>query len=147
MKTSWKTIGTLAIGMAFILGIQQVPLQKILNAQAQTVRMVAGPDYEMFNSIYLTPTSNSPRSPMPEYALPNMVLLVDNATQPDGPLQMDVNADGLLDFVYAYYYNSTNPIVRQYVVLNTGSGYNLVYVCEKRTESGVTTYKGDCAAQ
>ena len=55
---------------------------------------------------------------------------------------VDVNGDGLVDYVY------TNNIggVSGCVYLNTGDGWERVFKCKGSSSSGTWTYRGDCAA-
>lgn len=79
------------------------------------------------------------------YALPGM----DMYTMADGgyfdPINMDINGDGLTDMVVSNYYNMND--FRQAVMLSTGTGYNLDYVCIRQWDgaSGQYKYWGDCA--
>lgn len=155
MKKFINTTLAILTGMALVLGFQYIPIQEILPAKAQTVRMISGPSISQdpFSSTYLTPTSSTLEPDLPTYALPriNMFYFPDNYAA-YAPLQLDINADGLLDFVYSKISTyTTNDYVDQYVILNTGNGFNLAYVCKATgTSSGGVwsyTYKGDCANQ
>lgn len=150
MKNFFKSTVAIVLGMALILAFQYLPFQEIFSAKAQTVRMLAGPLSNPLDSSYLTPTSSTINSTLPPYALPRVNIWEDTGSGylPKKPIAIDVNADGLLDQVYSYVYvNTSGPEinVEQYTILNTGSGFNLAYVCTYKLQSGVHTYKGDCA--
>jgi hypothetical protein len=54
---------------------------------------------------------------------------------------IDLNGDGLVDYIYSYRSQNQVPASRDCVNLNTGTGWENVYRCAK---SGATYY-GDCA--
>lgn len=151
MKLFLRTTSTLVLGMALLLAFQYVPFQEIFPAMAQTTRILKGPNSYPFKSTYLTPTSNTAATTLPEYALPAVnyfTFTVNGSSSYYLPITVDVNADGLLDSIYSKVvqdYNGTVSQADQYVLLNTGSGYNLVYICRK-DDSSNPIYKGDCAA-
>ena len=62
---------------------------------------------------------------------------------------LDLNGDGVLDYLYAHKYNnSAYSIAEECVYLGTGSGWNKAYECrsqERRYSSEPVTYYGDCA--
>lgn len=143
MKSFFKLSGAIAIGMALVLILQSGPAQEITKVKAQTSsRPIAGPgsDGDPFSSTFLTPTSTTLNTNLPVYALPRIYL--QTSSQPTLSQTIDINADGLLDFVYSYYASS---VLNQYVILNTGNGFDLAYVCQDTLSGGVHTYKGDCA--
>lgn len=151
MKHFLKNTLAIFTGMALVLAFQYVPFQEIFPAQAQTTRILEGPNAYPFKSTYLTPSSNTAASTLPDYALPavNYFSFIANGSSSYYlPLSVDVNADGLLDSIYSKIvqdYNGTVNQADQYVLLNTGNGYNLVYICRK-DDSLNPIYKGDCAA-
>jgi hypothetical protein len=57
---------------------------------------------------------------------------------------LDINGDGLTDYIYAYDYHSTNKTTERCVYLNNGGGWDLVYYC-KYDSYPQPLYKGDCA--
>jgi hypothetical protein len=141
MKNVFKNLGMFTLCMGIAFGLQHVPFQDVFSVKAQTTtRMIAGPHEYPFISTYLTPVSSTQNTNLPTYALP--ALTTHNNGQ---PLTIDVNADGLLDYVYSYYASGTAASTKQFVILNTGSGFNLAYICDYTLASGVHTYKGDCA--
>jgi hypothetical protein len=88
------------------------------------------------------------------YALPAINIYQNNGQ----PTQMDMNGDGLLDIVFANAgYDSSygsGLVGTQYVLLNTGSGFEISYFCKKdfktkwmgtHAELDFTYYQGECA--
>src|SRR5690606_35816647 len=147
MKNFFKTTTAVALGAALVLGFQYIPLQEVLPAKAQTTpRMIAGPTKDVFSTAYLTPTSNQENPNLPIYALPRLPLYPPNSGL---PLTIDINADGLIDFVYSYVLDGADKRERQYVILNTGNGFELAYICDHQFTYSTNThvFKGDCANQ
>jgi hypothetical protein len=60
------------------------------------------------------------------------------------PMQMDMNGDGLMDFIFSHIYTSGSS---QYVLLNNGQGFDTAYICNRKydTNTRLTTYRGHCA--
>ncbi len=59
---------------------------------------------------------------------------------------LEINGDGLVDHVYYYNRISDNKAyVDACTMLNTGSGWEIVYKCVTTAQDGVFTYYGDCA--
>lgn len=63
---------------------------------------------------------------------------------------LDINGDGLVDYLYSFhgreYDNKTYWAIRDCVMLNTGTGWEVVHKCVGNYDSGYTYY-GDCAQQ
>lgn len=126
-------------------------------AQAQTAqdpRMIRPGEYpsqtidRIVSSVYNNQYSINAKTSV-DYALPMMEIHDKSQWWSISPLQMDLNADGLSDFVYSTVYSNQT----QYVMLNTGNGFRMVYVCKytpQNTNPQVYQasygYQGDCAA-
>lgn len=151
MKGFLKTTTAISLGIALTLGFQYLPFQET-PAKAQTSgRIVAGPLVDVWDSTFLTPVSSTPRNPMPQYALPRLRIWESQGNNLV-PIQMDLNADGLMDYVYSNVSlvgSSGDPFADQYVLLNNGVNFELAYICTYKYNSyyNTHTYKGDCAAQ
>ena len=63
---------------------------------------------------------------------------------------MDLNGDGLSDYLYHSLYQASLPMdLKSCVHLNTGSGWNRAYKCYGKNPTGQPndwTFYGDCAA-
>jgi hypothetical protein len=60
------------------------------------------------------------------------------------PTQMDINGDGLSDFVYSVV-AVPYAVNEQYILLNSSNGYELAYYCSITPDSGGSIYLGHCA--
>jgi hypothetical protein len=79
------------------------------------------------------------------YSLPAVLILGQvykniNGTEYYGPMNMDINGDGLPDLVYSFSELGSNAW-KQYVALGNGSGYDVVYSCDFNG----SRFYGDCA--
>lgn len=87
--------------------------------------------------------SSTPKQNVP-FALPAINLFVDHSSG-EGPILVDVNGDGLQDLVFSKLTGS----ILQFVLLNTGDGYEMAYGCYVNPAfggGGVTQeFRGDCA--
>lgn len=57
---------------------------------------------------------------------------------------LDVNGDGMTDYVYAFDNNYTSTIQERCVYLNNGNGWDLAYYC-KYNSAADPKFLGDCA--
>lgn len=60
------------------------------------------------------------------------------------PTQIDINGDGLTDLIYSVT-NLQQASPTQYILINNGSHYELVYFCAVYSNSGGPIYQGHCA--
>ena len=61
------------------------------------------------------------------YALPKTQIHIDHGSgNQESPVNMDINGDGLLDLVFSL---TAGASTKQYVALNRGGKYELVYTC------------------
>jgi hypothetical protein len=60
---------------------------------------------------------------------------------------LDVNGDGLVDFIHSEYFEAYNQLyVNECLLLNNGQGWSPAYRCKTETEaSGLFRFYGDCA--
>lgn len=159
MKTRIALISLLLISLISTSSWLTLGDAETLNAQAQTAqdpRMVkpGETDYAAVNrviqTIYTGAAGSTTVRSSADYALP-MGNINNNSAKFTKPSQMDMNADGLIDLIYSGTvlpeYNLTQDSTAagyiQYVMLNTGNGFRLVYACKQ----GPPTYhyQGDCA--
>jgi hypothetical protein len=79
-----------------------------------------------------------------DFALPFMeftTVIQDGNNRRHSPLFVDVNGDGLIDMLYSrMLYDGLSAT--QFVALNTGSGWEYVYVCRRNSQG---YYYGDCS--
>jgi hypothetical protein len=151
MKSLLKASSYIALGMALLIGLQSIPYTADVLAQITS---------QFVKPVNLGQQANPQSNNQPEnsqqidYAIPTDVnifnplgsrYLYDTLDQSisrgyikPSPVIQDLNGDGLADMIYSY----NNGNVKQYVMLNNGHGYDLVYSCEY---SG-GTWTGDCAA-
>jgi hypothetical protein len=98
------------------------------------------------SSVSSVASSATPAEFVP-YGLPPVHLFSSGYNNSLMPIVMDINGDGLSDLVYSqmpeYYLDRYNG--KQYVLLNTGSGFEKAYYC-RYSANGATQYSGDCAS-
>jgi hypothetical protein len=72
----------------------------------------------------------------------------NGTTQPLNQL-IDLNGDGLPDYIYSQHTYTTTPIRFNYmndcIYLNNGNGWDLTYRCVVSTNNAEAVYYGDCA--
>lgn len=162
MKTFLKHLSLIGLGMMLILALQTSSFSR--DVLAQITGQFAKP-------VLVSQQGNQTYNTLPEttqqvdYALPldvNLHNLIGNLGQSQSmhdsiiakyakatPLFQDINGDGLVDIVYSYYYNGYSnysgggnvDVTDQYVMLNNGQGFDLVYKCNRNGNH----YTGDCA--
>lgn len=154
MKKFISLLAYSGLALTLVVGATFSPWSFDTDAQASgSSRLVQGPLDFPLSSEYLTETSNiiNPDLDDLEYALPavNQFNYVNiGSYYYYSPVHMDMNGDGLLDMVYSKVdYGGYPPVPtksEQYVMLNTGSAFDLVYVCYYYSTSN-PKYQGDCA--
>jgi hypothetical protein len=164
MKYAFALLSLLLVGILLENTLQVSQLIHLSDANAQSSNQIVwGPYSTPFryagnNGPYLTNRSSTKATNLPRFSLPeiNLYQYINNTEM---PVQMDVNGDGLFDFVYSSYWENSSPpgsypyahLLRQYIMLNTGSNFQLAYVCKHVVEywsSGQIRYNdyyGDCA--
>ncbi len=165
MKDSYKVLTAVILSVATVFGMQYGVLNYFAqpdNAIAQSSGGIRVQPGDHFTSYYKdTLTASTTRNDDAAYALPfeNFFAYIDNRRV---PTLIDVNGDGLTDMIYSFVYvagdwGNTSYGERsgtQWVVLNVGDGYELVYFCNIENQKdgnnqkiyGSYEYKGDCAA-
>ncbi|MGE3340616.1 MAG: hypothetical protein AB7J46_01555 [Candidatus Altimarinota bacterium] len=157
MKPLLKSLSFTALGMALIIGFQ-LRESSFTEVMAQISGRFVKP-----NTIASQQTNRSSNAvnlnSQIDYALPvDLELFNIVGTMYSGstiqaekyvsrisivPLLQDINGDGLPDMIYSYdnkNYAGLNYL-HQYVMLNNGKGFDLVYSCYRNNG----TYTGDCA--
>ena len=158
MKKVFKGVSFLSLVLITALVLQYVDLKNIQDALAQSSnpRIVrpAEKGIEALERIFVAETPTTMRSTSANYALPQEEIYqsVQYHTGTShikwAPIQMDLNSDGLQDLVYSRYQENYYPLGgHQYVMLNNGNGFELVYGCIMTRVDLVQAikYKGDCA--
>jgi len=143
MKTFLRNMGYISLGILISIAVTSFLPQtiKAVTAQLSTTTMLPMQDINTLMNEF--PKSEKLKTTPLPYALPAI-----NIHNNGNPSQMDMNGDGLLDMVYSYYNGNHG---NQYVLLNTGSGFEMVYSCRKTTDYGPYSqikgvyYQGDCA--
>jgi len=162
LKESYKVLAAVFLSVMTVFGLQYGVLNYFSNpgkALAQSsggVRVQPGEEFTAYYRNTLTPSST--RNEDAAYALPfeNFFSYIDNKRI---PTLIDVNGDGLTDMIYSYVFvwgafDSGQRSGTQWVVLNVGDGYELVYFCSIENQrnasnqivNGSYEYKGNCAA-
>jgi hypothetical protein len=158
MKTTSSRCLCILLGIILTLGFIQIPT--LLSGQVLASQSQVGPIIER-NMIpaksmesYL-PSQYSDRLKQGHipFALPgNNLNFMAQGTIGVLPMQMDLNGDGLTDFFFTSQSNEGPPYpsfdVFQYVLINTGNGFRMEYICRgrmNRTYGYQERWWGDCA--
>lgn len=152
MKTFLRNLAYISLGILLSILASTVLPHTIKSVTAQLSTRMILPLQDMYTYTKQLPKYEKLKaSPVP-YALPAI-----NISQNNGqPIQMDMNGDGLLDIVYAGVGSAqgVGQIANQYVLLNTGSGFEIAYICQKDyryvpnrhpPEVDQIFYRGHCA--
>ncbi len=97
--------------------------------------------FEAWTSVHHHP--QNPHQPYTAFANPD----------PRREWMIDINGDGLLDYVYVYRSSGTRRVVRECVYINNGKGWDPVYRCHgsvgynQNQRRYVGYYYGDCASE
>lgn len=141
MKNFFTSLSLITLGILIAVTVIQAP-SYILPASATLPTEAIFPLIDettlLTNEII---SIRSVQSPVP-FALPNQNINI-SYNYGQGPTQMDINGDGLVDLVYSFVYSLSTF---QYVLLNNGQGFSKAYVCKvQKSTTLATTYQGDCA--
>lgn len=161
MKDSYKVLVAVVLSVATVFGVQYGVLDYFENpdkasAQVAGVRVQPGDNFTTYYDLGLTPSQT--RNDDVPYAMPWEAAYAYVQGQ-KVPTLIDMNGDGLTDMVFsdgAVSVMGGAGVVnfksgQQWVALNVGDGYELVYYCKITTDYnggqyGVYNYYGDCAA-
>lgn len=162
MKDSYKVLSAVVLSVLTVFGVQYGLINYFAspdNAKAQSSGGVSVyPGMHITNNYADNLTSSTTRNDSAAYTLPfeNFFSFIDNKRV---PTLIDVNGDGLTDMIYSYVYVWGEESIgqrdgTQWVVLNVGDGYELVYYCKVANQrnasnqiiNGAYEYWGDCAA-
>jgi hypothetical protein len=131
MKTFLRNMAYISLGVILSVVTAAILPQtiKAVTAQLSTTRVM--PLQDMRAYINQSPKYEKLKTTPVSYALPAI-----NINQNNGqPIQTDMNGDGLSDIVYATTTNVSDAggllVGTQYVLLNTGSGFEIAYFCQK----------------
>lgn len=160
MKNFLKALSLISLGALLTLTLLATPFSREALAQISAQFIKPLPIAQQGNQDYNTLPESTEEL---EYAIPtdvNLYNIVGSKHQnlnihdalylnyiKTSPLIQDINGDGLNDMVYSYSFNGHSAyegainVSNQYIMLNNGRGYDLVYKCNRNGNQ----YTGDCA--
>ncbi|MGE3340618.1 MAG: hypothetical protein AB7J46_01565 [Candidatus Altimarinota bacterium] len=149
MRHFLRNLSYISLGILLSIITTTMLPSNIKFVTAQLSSSAVQPLQDPFLNIDQYPNSSRRNQATVPFALPDVfiasILSVSSSVYPRlGPVQMDMNGDGLLDLVFSM--SDINPYdppsyYDQYVLLNTGSGFEVAYICRRDG----TLYQGHCA--
>jgi len=159
MKDSYKVIVAVLLSVATVFGVQYGLLDYFEHPDNASAQSGGGTRVQATDNIVFdigdTFSTSTTRTDDVPYALP-LDHFYSKAENNRVPMMTDVNGDGLADMIYSYvgvnyadYKDAT-----QYVLLNVGDGYEVVYYCKVKNQKngsnqdipGAFEYTGHCGA-
>ncbi|MDP2691886.1 MAG: hypothetical protein Q8O95_05820 [bacterium] len=149
MNNFLKTVGIIFLSVATTLILQSNWLSKLLpidNTFAQNSANIIKSAEDMNQWWNTQPVLANKIDYLP-YALPKEEIFSFTYNGKTGPIIIDMNGDGLSDLVYSERGGQNGLDVTQYVLLNTGEGFERVYSCKENYNNTNFTYtrQGACA--